>query len=321
MAARFSPQDVLESEVKRRLGPHVQRRGDGFTEAESMGLLQLVRTRWREGWDVIAQLHNAQFAKHNRSADSLKKKFSRLYRSNIPARGAKNHQAIIFAHSVHKEMVEGVPPAPGTALSSIDGDTPVDASETSFQPSHGDERVQDGATESEHSWVDTAAEVPAAAGTTAVMTTALPDPASVATPPPAAAAVAVPRPRARAPRSTTDWQNPAAVFPPEATPLPTDDLVTSVLKVILRSQYQRDLDREEERQRREEERQRRREDVEQRRQEEDRRRDEEREERRRRNEERAEERAENRRRHEQFMQMMMLLVGKNGAPQQRDTEC
>ncbi|KAJ8575015.1 hypothetical protein ON010_g4203 [Phytophthora cinnamomi] len=99
------------------------------------------------------------------------------------------------------------------------------------------------------------------------------------------------------------------------------DLLTSVLKVILRSQYQRDLDREEERARRDEERQRRREEDEQRRQEEERRRDEEREERRRRSEERAEERAENRRRHEQFMQMMMMLVGKNGASEQRDTDC
>ncbi|KAG1700316.1 hypothetical protein DVH05_012117 [Phytophthora capsici] len=316
MAARFSPQDVLETEVKRRLGPHVQRRGDGFTEAESMGLLQLVRARWRDGWDVIAQLHNAQFAKHNRSADSLKKKFSRLYRANIPPRGAKNHQAITFAHVVHKEMVEGVPPAPGSVIPGVDSATPVDSSEASFQPTPADDR--DGA-ESEHGWEDTAAEVPSAVATTTVATaapSAVPIPASVATPPPA-----VTRPLARASPPTTDWQNPAAVFPPEATPLPTDDLLTSVLKVVLRSQYQRDLDREEERQRRDEERQRRREEAEQRRQEEERRRDEEREERRHRNEERAEERAENRRRHEQFMQMMMLLVGKNGSPQPRDTEC
>ncbi|ETI43476.1 hypothetical protein F441_11491 [Phytophthora nicotianae CJ01A1] len=313
MAARFSPQEVMETEVKRRLGAHVQRRGDGFTEAESMGMLQLVRSRWREGWDVIAQLHNAQFAKHNRSADSLKKKFSRLYRSNIPPRGAKNHQAITFAHIVHKEMIEGVPAAPGTAVSSVDGETPVESSEASFQPPQGEERTQEGAAETEHNWVDTA-EVPAAATSSPA---AVSVPATVATPPTAASA---PRPRARVPRQTTEWQSPA-VFPPDATPLPTDDLLTSVLKVILRSQYQRDLDREEERQRRDEERQRRREEAEQRRQEEDRRRDEEREERRRRSEERAEERAENRRRHEQFMQMMTVLVGKNSAPQQRDTEC
>ncbi|OWZ23883.1 hypothetical protein PHMEG_0001174 [Phytophthora megakarya] len=310
MAARFSPQDAMDSEVKRRLGPHVQRRGDGFTEAESMGLLQLVRSHWREGWDIVAQMHNAQFAKHNRSADSLKKKFSRLYRANIPPRGAKNHQAITFAHVVHKEMIEGVPPAPG-AVVAVDGDA-VETSDASFQP--GEERAQDGATESEHSWVDTASEVPASA--MAASLTASPAAVSavpIATPP------AV-RPRARAPRQT-EWQNPTAVFPPDATPLPTDDLLTSVLKVILRSQYQRDLDREEERQRREEERQRRREEDEQRRQEEDRRRDEEREARRRRTEERAEEREENRRRHEQFMQMMMLLAGKNSTTQERDADC
>ncbi|KAG3121570.1 hypothetical protein PI125_g155 [Phytophthora idaei] len=313
MAARFSPQDVIETEVKRRHGAHVQRRGDGFTEAESMGMLQLARSRWREGWDVIAQLHNAQFAKHNRSADSLKKKFSRLYRSNIPPRGAKNHQAITFAHVVHKEMIEGVPPAPGTAVSSVDGETPVESSEASFQ--QGDERTQDGAAEMEHNWVDTATEVPAAA-TSSPAAVSVPT-AAVATQAPGASA---PRPHARVPRQLTEWQSPA-IFPPDATPLPTDDLLTSVLKVILRSQYQRDLDREEERQRRDEERQRRREEAEQRRQEEDRRRDEQRDEQRRRNEERTEERAENRRRHEQYMQMMTLLVGKNSAPQPRDTEC
>ncbi|GMF32762.1 unnamed protein product [Phytophthora fragariaefolia] len=316
MAARFSPQ---EAEVKLRLGPHVQRRGDGFTEAESMGLLQLVRSHWREGWELISQLHNQQFAKNNRSADSLKKKFSRLYRSSIPPRGAKNHQAITFAHIVHKEMIGGVLPAPGAAVPSVDGES-VEPADAAFQPPQGDERAQDGTTESEHSWVDTSSEVPAAAAVinapaTAGTPVAAPSPAAVA----AAAAVAAPRPRVRTAR--LEWQNSAAAFPPEATPLPTDDLLTSVLKVILRSQYQRDLDREEERARRDEERQRRREEDEQRRQEEERRRDEEREERRRRNEERAEERAENRRRHEQFMQMMMLLVGKNEANEQRDTEC
>ncbi|KAE9304815.1 hypothetical protein PF008_g21881 [Phytophthora fragariae] len=326
MAARFSPQDVvMEPEAKRRLGPHVQRRGDGFTEAESMGLLQLVRSHWREGWDVVAQLHNQQFAKHNRSADSLKKKFSRLYRSSVPPRGAKNHQAITFAHVVHKEMVEGVPPAPGMAVPSVDGES-VDAGDAAFQPPQSDERMQDGATESEHSWVDTASEVPAGDTMTAPSPSSAPiaTPAVTASPAAIAAAVAAaaPRPRVRAPRSqSVEWQSAANAFPLDASPLPTDDLLTSVLKVILRSQYQRDLDREEERTRRDEERQRRREEAEQRRQEEERRRDEEREERRRRSEERTEERAENRRRHEQFMQMMMMLVGKNGANEQRDTEC
>lgn len=289
--------------MKRRLGPHVQRRGDGFTEAESMGLLQIVRSRWREGWDVVAQLHNAQFAKHNRSADSLKKKFSRLYRSNIPPRGAKNHQAITFAHIVHKEMNEGVASALAPV---IDDETPVESSEVSFQPARSEERIQDRSIESETNWVATPAEVPSVASPSST--------AAVALPP--AASIAVPRPR----RQMAEWQDSAAVFPRDATPLPTDDLLTSVLKVVLRSQYQRDLDREEERQRQEEERLRRRDEAEQRRQEDDRRRDEEREERRRYNEERAEERAEYLHRHEQFMQMMMVLVGKNGESQRRESE-
>lgn len=292
----------METEVKRRLGAHMQRRGDGFTEAESMGLLQLVRCHWREGWDVVAQLHNAQFAKHNRSADSLKKKFSRLYRSNIPPPGAKNHQAISFAHVVHKEMIEGVPPPRSTT---IEGETPGGSSEASLQPPHDDVRGRDGVTESENNWENLAAEDTATSTSTK---------AAGATPP--AAAIAVPRPR----RQAMDWQHSTAAFSQDATPSPNDDLLTSVLKVILRSQYQRDLDREEEVQRREEERQRRREETEQRRQEEERRRDEEREERRRCREERAEERAENRHRHEQFMQMMMLLVGKDVSSQQQDSE-
>ncbi|CAH0477079.1 unnamed protein product [Peronospora belbahrii] len=311
MAVRFFPPGEMENEVKRRLGPHVQRRGDGFTEAESMGMLQLVRTHWREGWDVIAQLHNQQFSKHNRSADSLKKKFSRLYRSNVPVRGAKNHQAITFAHVVHKEMTEGMPLSHGAVAPSVD----EEQSENSFQPPQGDEREQDGgATESEHSWVETPSDVLASTTSAGLVTT--PIAGSVVTP-----STAAPRPRLRLPRQTPEWQNPAVIFPPEATPLPNDDLLTSVLKVILRSQYQRDLDREEERARREEERQRRREEEEQRRQEDDHRRNEEREEWRRRSEERAEEREENRRRHEQFMQMMVLLVGKNDTTQERDPEC
>ncbi|KAI9907427.1 hypothetical protein PsorP6_003647 [Peronosclerospora sorghi] len=310
MSAPISQPDEMES--KRRLGLHVQRRGDGFTEAESMEMLQLVRNHWREGWDVIAQLHNQQFSKHNRSADSLKKKFSRLYRCNVPARGAKNHQAISFAHLVHKEMVEGIVPSPGAAVPSVDDKQ----SEDSVQAAPGDERAHDGgATESEHSWVDTATEAPAGTAATGAGTTSTAG--STAMPSSVAAAT---RPRVRPPRPTSGWYNSAAVLPPEATPLPSDDLLTSVLKVILRSQYQRDLDREEERIHREEEQRRRREETEQRRQEEEDRRNEEREERRRRNEERAEEREENRRRHEQFMQMMMLLLGKNDADQQRVTE-
>uniref|UniRef100_A0AAV1V0R6 Myb-like domain-containing protein n=1 Tax=Peronospora matthiolae TaxID=2874970 RepID=A0AAV1V0R6_9STRA len=312
----------METEVKRRLGPHVQRRGDGFTEAESMGMLQLVRSHWREGWDVVAQLHNQQFSKHNRSPDSLKKKFSRLYRSNVPLRGAKNYQAIAFAHVVHKEMVEGLTPAPGAAaVASSVHDEPMERSESVFHSPQDQERAQEGGgTESENSWTDTTVEVPP-------MTAAGVAPALVASAVPAApscAAVAgASRPQSRTARPSSEWKagTAAAVFTADAHPLPSDDLLTSVLKVILRSQYQRDLDREEERIRRAEERQRRREEAEQRRQEEEQRRDEERDERRRRSEERAEERDENRRRHEQFMQMMMLLVGKKDTAQHRDTDC
>lgn len=208
----------MELEAKRRLGPHVQRRGDGFTEAESMGLLQLVRSHWREGWDMIAQLHNQQFAKHNRSADSLKKKFSRLYRSTVPPRGSKNHQAISFAHVVHKEMIEGVPPAPGMTVPSVEGEA-VEAGDVAFQPPQPDERAQDGATESEHSWVDTASEVPTAAAITA----SSPGPATPVVTASSAAlaaavAAAVPRPRVRAPRpQSVEWQSAAASFPPEYT--------------------------------------------------------------------------------------------------------
>ncbi|KAG7402157.1 hypothetical protein PHYBOEH_005720 [Phytophthora boehmeriae] len=293
MAQRFP-----EASAKKRLNtPFVQRRGDGFTEFEAMGMVQLVRTRWREGWDVIAQLHNDQHPGHSRSGDSLKKKFSRLYRANVPPRGAKNHSVILLAHQVHREMIDGVtitPEEAAAAEAEVEEDEKQQEQDGAFQTEE--------APESEHSWEEAAPEVaaesPSMSASAPAVASALPAPVS-----------AVPRPR---PAQRPDWKvRDVPVAPAISTTLEaTDDLLTSVLKVILTSQQQRDLDREEDRLRWEEERKNRKKEMEQWRQEMERRRAEDRE-----------ERAESRRRHEEMMQMMMALVGKNATGQQRNEEC
>lgn len=303
MAQRFQQ----ETPPKKRNMPFVQRRGDGFTEFEAMGMVQLVRTRWREGWDVIAQLHNQQHPGHNRTGDSLKKKFSRLYRASVPQRGAKNHSVILLAHQVHREMIDGVTITPEEA-----------AAEQEQQPEayQTEERAASIATESEHSWVDvpdTAATEPAALAPPAVSS-----PATSASAAATAAKMAAPitvAPRSRFARRS-EWQNQVTRINTEAagaalpsTSASTEELLTSVLKVILQSQHQRDLDREEERVRREEEREQRKKEMDLWRQEMERRRAEDRE-----------ERLEGRRRHEQLMQMMTMLAGKGSSAAHQDSE-
>ncbi|RLN37048.1 hypothetical protein BBJ28_00018554 [Nothophytophthora sp. Chile5] len=276
--------DASARAPKRIQAPHVQRRGDGFTEFEATGLLQLVRVRWRDGWDMLTQLHNQQHPGHNRSAESLKKKYSRLYRAKLPPRGAKNHAVVALAHTVHKEMLEGSIPE---ASEGGEDEGEENDEVTVFLPPQAEERSHDGVTEAETHWLE-----------------------AVPPPPPAVAA------RPRVPRHNVEWQTAA----PAAAAPPAEELLASVLKAILHSQHQRDLDREEERTRREEEREHRKEKAEQRRQEEERRRADEREERRRRGEERAEERAESRRQHDQFMQTMLVLMAKVVPGQQQDRQ-
>ncbi|RLN69745.1 hypothetical protein BBP00_00000164 [Phytophthora kernoviae] len=302
--------DTVEVLSKKRFNaPFVQRRGDGFTEFEAMGMVQLVRTRWREGWDVIAQLHNDQHPGHSRSGDSLKKKFSRLYRANVPPRGAKNHSVVMLAHQVHREMIDGVTITPEEAAAAeaeadAEADAEAEAEEAEKQEDQDESFQTEEAPESEHSWAETPPEVAAAS-----------TPVSVPAPVVAAATPVSVVPRSRV-AHRAEWKIPVtrtdvAVAPTVSTTLEsTDDLLTSVLKVILTSQQQRDLDREENQLRWDEERKHRKKEMEQWRQEMDRRRAEDRE-----------ERAESRRRHEEMMQMMMVLAGKNGSGQQRNAEC
>ncbi|RLN06721.1 hypothetical protein BBO99_00001090 [Phytophthora kernoviae] len=253
MAQRFQPSEVLSK--KRFNAPFVQRRGDGFTEFEAMGMVQLV----------------------------------------------------------HREMIDGVTITPEEAAAAeaeaeaeaeADAEADAEAEEAEKQEDQDESFQTEEAPESEHSWAETPPEVAAAS-----------TPVSAPAPVVAAATPVSVVPRSRV-AHRAEWKIPVtrtdvAVAPAVSTTLEsTDDLLMSVLKVILTSQQQRDLDREENQLRWDEERKHRKKEMEQWRQEMDRRRAEDRE-----------ERAESRRRHEEMMQMMMVLAGKNGSGQQRNAEC
>ncbi|CAI5729400.1 unnamed protein product [Peronospora destructor] len=81
------------------------KRGDGFSVQETDGLLQVVRERWQEGWDMIADAHNAQFPGHKRTAGSLKRKFAKLYRTKVDSTTKEKHaRAAAIAKKVRDEM-------------------------------------------------------------------------------------------------------------------------------------------------------------------------------------------------------------------------
>ncbi|CAI5708071.1 unnamed protein product [Hyaloperonospora brassicae] len=94
--------DDGESAASRR---GFSKRGDGFSVQETEGLLHVVRGHWQEGWDVIADVHNAQFPGHRRTAGSLKRKFAKLYRTKISASTKEKHaRAASLAKKVREEM-------------------------------------------------------------------------------------------------------------------------------------------------------------------------------------------------------------------------
>uniref|UniRef100_A0AAV1V2U6 Myb-like domain-containing protein n=1 Tax=Peronospora matthiolae TaxID=2874970 RepID=A0AAV1V2U6_9STRA len=94
--------DDGESATSRR---GFSKRGDGFSVQETDGLLHVVRAHWQEGWDVIADVHNAQFPGHKRTAGSLKRKFAKLYRTKISASTKEKHaRAASMAKKVREEM-------------------------------------------------------------------------------------------------------------------------------------------------------------------------------------------------------------------------
>ncbi|KAH7479505.1 hypothetical protein PRIC1_008951 [Phytophthora ramorum] len=81
------------------------KRGDGFSVQETEGLLQEVRDRWQEGWEVITEVHNAQFPGHKRTSGSLKRKFSKLYRMKVDGGTKEKHaRAAALAKKVREEM-------------------------------------------------------------------------------------------------------------------------------------------------------------------------------------------------------------------------
>ncbi|OWZ23876.1 hypothetical protein PHMEG_0001164 [Phytophthora megakarya] len=92
------------------------KRGDGFSVQETEGLVHEVSERWQEGWDVVADVHNAQFPGHKRTAGSLKRKFAKLYRLKIDASTKEKHvRAALLAKKVREEMRGQRRALPGTA--------------------------------------------------------------------------------------------------------------------------------------------------------------------------------------------------------------
>ncbi|KAE9304819.1 hypothetical protein PF008_g21879 [Phytophthora fragariae] len=267
------------------------KRGDGFSVQETEGMLQQVRDRWQEGWDVIAELHNAQFPGHKRSASSLKRKFAKLYRFKIDANTKEKHaRAAAMAKKVREEMRGQRRGLIGTPALSEDlvAETEVqevhqDLTEVEMitpQPgSHNHALPEPAVTASEHELRQTLTQ-----------------------------SVVMPQ---ETPMRDDAWQ--AAI---NRLPVAGDRLHTLraqiengettasqdlVLLVLLESQHQRDLEREQEREERRQEKLRWQEEM--------------REQRRR----HEQDRAEDRRKNEQFMQVMTTLVAQIAAGQQQRT--
>lgn len=82
-------------------------RGAGFSPAEVKGLLDLIeqiKPIARDEWETIARLHNAKFAGVHRTRESLRRKFGKLYRTNMgtgnPHIPAAVERAIRIARSI-----------------------------------------------------------------------------------------------------------------------------------------------------------------------------------------------------------------------------
>ncbi|KAE8878256.1 hypothetical protein PF005_g22355 [Phytophthora fragariae] len=270
------------------------KRGDGFSVQETEGMLQQVRDRWQEGWDVIAELHNAQFPGHKRSASSLKRKFAKLYRFKIDANTKEKHaRAAAMAKKVREEMRGQRRGLIGTPALSEDlvAETEVqevhqDLTEVEMitpQPgSHNHALPEPAVTASEHELRQTLTQ-----------------------------SVVMPQ---ETPMRDDAWQAAINRLPVAGDRLRTlraqiengettasQDLVQTVLLVLLESQHQRDLEREQEREERRQEKLRWQEEM--------------REQRRR----HEQDRAEDRRKNEQFMQVMTTLVAQIAAGQQQRT--
>ncbi|GMF32763.1 unnamed protein product [Phytophthora fragariaefolia] len=265
------------------------KRGDGFSVQETEGLLLQIRDRWQEGWDVVAEMHNAQFPGHKRTASSLKRKFAKLYRTKIDASTKEKHvRAAALAKKVREEMRgqrRGLVSA--RALSDdlvAETDVHEDLSEMEMiKPQAGSQPQvlpESAVVASEHELRQTLTESVAMAQDAPMR-----DDAWQA----AINRLPVAGDRLRTLRAQIE----------NGETLSNPDLVQTVLLVLLESQHQRDLEREQDREERRQERLRWQEEL--------------REQRHRHEQERVEER----RRTEQFMQVMTTLVAQIAAGQQQ----
>ncbi|CAH0477078.1 unnamed protein product [Peronospora belbahrii] len=298
---------MASSPTSARLGPSSEdgeltsnrgfsKRGDGFSIQETEGLLQEVRDRWQEGWDAIADAHNAQFPGHKRTAGSLKRKFAKLYRTKIDTTTKEKHaRAAAIAKKVREEMRSqrrGLASARGL---SVDLVTETEGS-VGVQEIHEDLKDVDKISphpETTHHFLP---EVTETAGEHELRQTLHQSiqPMTQETPLREDAWQSLIRwpiagERLRTLRSQMESN--------EATS--SQDLLQTVLLVLLESQRQRDFERDQEREERRQEKQRWQEDM--------------REQRRR----YEQERVEDRRRNEQFMQVMTTLVAQIAAGQQQ----
>ncbi|KAG7402158.1 hypothetical protein PHYBOEH_005721 [Phytophthora boehmeriae] len=323
------------------------RRGDGFSVGETEGLLQLVRDRWQEGWDVIAQVHNQQYPGHNRTGPSLKRKFGKLYRAKLddPSTTHKVARLAALAKDVREEMRGRVRTVPSNRVTMDTVEEHAFVEKEAHEPAMEEQVHREASSEADpqgleaahqrplteqivsldreiqqsmaigremHQSIDQGAQLEREARQSQEQSVVLERQSLEETAPLEQEA------RGRdAEWVTTDTRSPLAAVRLRAlrsrielardvstNGTPDDELLRTVLLLLMDAQHQRDLEREEER--------------EQRRKEEIRRREEEREERRR----HEQERAEDRRRHEQYMQMMTTMLAKiaGGRLHDRDDE-
>ncbi|KAL3666579.1 hypothetical protein V7S43_008206 [Phytophthora oleae] len=289
-----SPTSIKSDDGQNPTPRGYSKRGDGFSVQETEGLLTEVRERWQEGWEAIAEMHNTQFPGHKRTAGSLKRKFAKLYRTKIDSTTKEKHaRAAAMAKRVREEMRvqrRGLSPAARGLGDDLVADTDAtvgvqevheDLTEVEIIASQAAAQPQSLAeapvTASEHELRQTLAQgVPLTQGASDAWQAAInrwP-----------IAGESLRRMRSRAASGET---------------ASTTDLAQTMLMVLLDSQRQRDLERDQEREERRLEKLRWQEEMrEQQRQHE-------------------QERIEDRRRNEQFMQVMTTLVAQIAAGQQQ----
>ncbi|KAG1700317.1 hypothetical protein DVH05_012118 [Phytophthora capsici] len=289
-----SPTSIKSDDGQTPIPRGYSKRGDGFSVQETEGLLAEIRERWQEGWDVIAEVHNTQFPGHKRTAGSLKRKFAKLYRTKIESTTKEKHaRAAVMAKKVREEMRvqrRGLAPAARGLADDLVADTDAavgvqgvheDLSEVEIigsQPATQPQPLTEAPViPSEHELRQTLAPgVP--------LTQNTPDAWQAAINRWPIAGESLRRLRSRTASGET---------------VATQDLAQTMLMVLLDSQHQRDVERDQEREERRLERQRWQEEM--------------REQQRR----HEQERIEDRRRNEQFMQVMTTLVAQIAAGQQR----